>query len=352
MPSSQTSQQLDRAATRNGLIASLLLVLGIYLGSGKLRYFDPALITYTSATVFATFGIVYRYSVWLQKPPTRMYWRRGWQLLLRPSRLLANLFTLVGLLFKNLVLQVFIGKRSHLRWMAHFLMSWGCIVAVAVTFPLVFGWIHFDADPKDPAYYLAIVFSQVVGRFPAYSLIGWLTFHVLDFCAVAIIIGMSLAFKRRMYDKGAMTVQSFSMDFLPLILLFMVAVTGLMLTVSAIWLHGHSYGFIALLHAFSVIVTLLYLPFGKFFHIFQRPANLGVQFYKQEGQETEQALCRRCETPYASLMHVNDLKTVLEELGMDYQIDADLHYQEICPVCRRKMMALNQLDAIGGNGYL
>src|ERR1051325_8736568 len=113
--------QLDSKAIRNGVIASLLLVLAIYFGSGRLRHFDPALIAYTSATVFATFGIVYRYSVWLQKPPTRLYWQRGWQLFLRPSRLPQNLLRLVKLFFTSFVLQLFIERRSHLRWTAHFL---------------------------------------------------------------------------------------------------------------------------------------------------------------------------------------------------------------------------------------
>src|SRR4029079_8756032 len=116
----------------------------------------------------------------------------------------------------------------------------------------------------------------------------------------------ALAMRRRVADRGAMTVQQFAMDFVPLIMLFSVCVTGLMLTVSALWLRGHSYSFIALLHAFSVIVALLYLPFGKFFHIFQRPANLGVQYYKREGADSPQALCKTCGMAYASLLHVED----------------------------------------------
>lgn len=344
--------QMDGKGLRNGAIAVVLLVAAIYLGSGRLSRFDPALIAYTSATIFATFGIVYRYSVWLQKPPTAMYWRRGWQLLRRPSRLLPNALHGIKLLVNNIALQRFIGYRDQKRWLAHFLMSWGCMVAVAVTFPLVFGWVHFEADPSDPSYYLAMILGVSAGRFPAYSLVGWVTFHILDFCAVAIIAGMAIAMKRRMSDKGAMSVQSFAMDFLPLIMLFAVCVTGLMLTVSAIWMHGHSYSFIALLHAFSVIITLIYLPFGKFFHIFQRPANLGVQFYKEEGRSGEQAVCVRCQTSFASLMHVEDLKVVMQQLGLDPQFEDGTHYQDVCPSCRRKMLAINQLEAIGGSGYL
>lgn len=344
--------QLDRGAVRNGLVAALLLSAGIYLGSGGLRRFDPALIAYTSATVFAAFGIVYRYSVWLEKPPTRMYWRRGWQILLRPARLVPNALHLLQLAWRNLAAQTFIDRRSHTRWAAHFLLSWGCLLACGVTFPLVFGWVHFEADPSDPSAYVAYLFGLRAGAFPAYSVVGWITFHLLDFCAVAILVGMGLAFKRRLYDPGAMTVQQFANDFLPLILLFAVCVTGLMLTASALWMHGHSYSFLALLHAFSVIVTLLYMPFGKFFHVFQRPANLGVQYYKEEGRRLPPANCRVCGEAYASSLHLQDLKTVLAELGIDQRLEDGAHYQEVCPACRRKMLAAAQREAIGGPGFL
>ena len=343
---------INLRAARNGLIAATLLLLSIYLGSGRLQYFDPALIIYTSASVFATFGVVYRYAVWLQKPPTALYWRKGWHLFLQPGKVLNNTIKLGTLFLQNFVLQVFIERRSYLRWAAHFLLSWGCLLAAAVTFPLVFGWVHFDPAPNNPAMYVAVVMGIPAGRFPIHSLIGWTTFHLLDFSAIAIIIGMILAFRRRMYDTGAQALQSFTMDFLPLFLLFAVSVTGLMLTVSSTWMHGDSYGFLALIHAFSVIVTLFYLPFGKFFHIFQRPANMGVYFYKAAGENGERAFCHRCGDDYASAMHVKDLKLVLTQLGMDYSFDDGTHYQDVCPVCRRKMMAVNQLQSIGGPGYL
>ena len=50
-----------------------------------------------------------------------------------------------------------------------------------------------------------------------------------------------------------------------------------MLTASYTWMKGYGYDFLAILHAITVIFTLLWLPFGKFFHIFQRPAQLGVE---------------------------------------------------------------------------
>src|SRR5512138_1000155 len=66
-------------ATAAGLVAAAFLTALIILGSRNLDQFDAALVGYTFATLFATFGITYRYAMWLQRPPTRMYWRRGWQ---------------------------------------------------------------------------------------------------------------------------------------------------------------------------------------------------------------------------------------------------------------------------------
>ena len=99
-----------------------------------------------------------------------------------------------------------------------------------------------------------------------------------------VLAGIALSLWRRMRDQGARTLQQFGMDFLPIILLFAISVTGLALTVSQEWLRGAAYSFLAILHAITVIAALLYLPFGKFFHIFQRPAQLGVKLYQDAGE--------------------------------------------------------------------
>src|SRR5437763_16372899 len=108
-----------------------------------------------------------------------------------------------------------------------------------------------------------------------------------------------------------------------------------MLTVSYTWLKVYAYDFLAILHAITVILTLVWLPFGKFFHLFQRPAQLGVSFYKDAGRTSEQARCRRCGRPFASAMMVRDLATVEQQLGFKYEMDGAGHYQEICPRWRR-----------------
>jgi hypothetical protein len=116
-----------------------------------------------------------------------------------------------------------------------------------------------------------------------------------------------------------------------------------MITVSYTWLRGYAYDFLAIIHAVTVIVTLLWLPFGKFFHIFQRPAQLGVGFYKDQGARGAQAACKRCGRPYASAQMVRDLITVERELGFRYEMTTGAtHYQEICPACRRALFGLAQ----------
>ena len=39
------------------------------------------------------------------------------------------------------------------------------------------------------------------------------------------------------------------------------------------------------IHALTVILGLMYIPFGKLFHIFQRPGNLGAAYYKRANAE-------------------------------------------------------------------
>jgi hypothetical protein len=223
---------------------------------------------------------------------------------------------------------------------------WGCVIAAAITFPLTFGWVHFQTEPGDLESYRAVLFGFPTLSFPIHSWIGFAIFHGLVWASLLVIAGVMLAMKRRMTDHGAAALQQFSEDYLPLIALFAISVTGLMLTASYTWMRGYAYDFIAILHAITVILTLLWLPFGKFFHIFQRPAQLGVSFYKDIGARSEQARCRRCNGEFASRMHVEDLIQVERELGYQYELAGSPaeHYQWICPRCRRALLAIAQAN--------
>src|SRR5690348_18021915 len=126
-----------------GVLFTAILTLLIIVGSRNLSRFDAALVAYTFASLFAVFGITYRYAMWLQRPPTALYWRRGWQVFFRPKYLARNVAAWVARLTQDFALNRFIFKRGRPRWAAHWLIMWGCLLAVAITFPLVFGWIHF-----------------------------------------------------------------------------------------------------------------------------------------------------------------------------------------------------------------
>jgi hypothetical protein len=324
---------------------TLALALLVVVGSRNLTHFDAALVGYTFATLFAAFGITYRYAMWLQRPPTRMYWRRGWQSLFTRRFFMQNLAAFARRALVEVAANRFIFRRETLRGAAHWTIMWGCLLAAAITFPLVWGWIHFETVPGSPDTYRTFVFGYGAGDFPVDSALAFVLFHGLVWASFLVIAGVMLAFRRRMIDHGAAAVQRFGEDILPLVLLLAISVTGLMLTVSYSWLHGYAYPFLAILHAATVILTLLFLPFGKFFHIFQRPAQLGVGFYKDIGEQSEQAHCTRCTRPFASAAMIRDLMTVERELGFRYELgsaSAERHYQEVCPRCRRALFGLAQ----------
>lgn len=331
-------------ATACGALATAVLAALIVIGSRRLSHFDAALVGYTFATLFAVFGIVYRYTMWLQRPPTALYWRRGWQLFLSPTRLPRNVFVVLKRFFGGFVINSFIWRRSTMRGAAHWLIMWGCIIAALITFPLVFGWIHFESHGADLEFYRVILFGFPTVSFRVESFLGMLILHGLVWASFLVIAGVMLAMRRRMRDRDAAALQEFGEDFLPLILLFAISITGLMLLVSYEWMRGYAYEFLSIIHAAVVILTLVWLPFGKFFHIFQRPAQLGVAVYKDVAAQGEQAHCVRCGEAFASRMHVEDLIEVERQLGYRYETPntGAKHYQWICPRCRRILPALSQ----------
>jgi hypothetical protein len=327
-----------------GTIAALALGVLIVVGSRTLNHFDAALVGYTFATLFATFGITYRYNMWLRRPPTRLYWRRGWSVFLTPRLVGRNAVEALRRFVLAFAANRFIFRRGRLRGVAHWLIMWGCVLAAAITFPLVWGWIHFETVPGRLDLYRTFVFGLAVQDFPVDSVIAFVIFHGLVWSAVLVVAGVMIAFRRRMIDHAAVSLQQFAQDVMPLVMLFAISVTGLMLTASYTWMKGYGYDFLAILHAITVIFTLLYLPFGKLFHVFQRPAQIGVSFYKDAGARGDQAPCGRCGQAFAPAMMVRDLMTVERELGFSYELPEHPagHYQAICPRCRRALFGLAQ----------
>ena len=61
---------VDRRGVTWGLVAVAIVVALTFIGSERLVWFDAALVGYLFGLVFAVFGVVYRYAVWLRRPPT------------------------------------------------------------------------------------------------------------------------------------------------------------------------------------------------------------------------------------------------------------------------------------------
>ncbi len=328
--------RLDRRGLTTGTFAVLVLLVLVYIGSEGLRWFDAALAPYLFGTLLAVFAVVYRYVVWLRRPPTALLNQRGWEAFRRKGRLGRNVVSLAGMAVTNLALQRFIAGRSRTRWVAHQLLFWGCVLAALVTFPLTFGWLHFESVDPTGRTYQAYLGPLATVTFDSRSVVGFLIFHLLNIAAILVIAGVVIFLARRFKDRGAIALERGS-DFAALAGLFAVSVTGLMLTASSLWMGGRFYSFLNTFHALTVILGLLYIPFGKLFHILQRPANLGVAFYKREAEAGPAQVCAVCDGDFASELQMSDLKQVLPELGFDYSTQEG-NYQDVCPSCRRKMI--------------
>src|SRR5512132_4671767 len=106
----------NRPAILLALAASFLLTILIVVGSRNLEHYDAALFGYTIASVVAFGAIVFRYALWLQRPATRVYWRRGWKLYLQRRKFVHNTANAAKTVANNLVGQRFIFKRGFSRW--------------------------------------------------------------------------------------------------------------------------------------------------------------------------------------------------------------------------------------------
>ncbi|MFE7598644.1 MFS transporter [Streptomyces sp. NPDC057494] len=340
----QTPAAVRRRATLAGVAVSVLLILAIVLGSRLLRDFDSALLPYAVATVFLAFGIAYRYTVWISAPGARRLFRQGWRSFFSAANFRKAPTALPRMIATYLGFQKFLGARSHARWAAHQLLFWGCLLAAAITFPLTWGWFTFTSDSgAGPGYEMRIWGFKIIG-FDALNPVGWLMFHGLDIAAVLVIAGTSYFLWRRMKDRAAITGQRFAYDLVPLIALIVISVTGLLLTFSSIFLHGGGYEFLAILHMVSVVFTLIYIPFGKFFHIVQRPAAVGMQLFKYTARrkdDDEILTCRRCHEPIDTAPYVENLQGTMRDLDLGF--DA---WAEYCPRCKRVLRGNAYLDHV------
>src|SRR5690606_33548100 len=132
-----------------------------------------------------------------------MYWRRGWQVFLHPVSWLRNIALWVRRMVTVFFANSFIWRRGLTRGLAHWLIMWGCLLAIAITFPLVFGWIHFEFADESFTSYRAYLFGFPTASFPVESWLAFLIFHGLVWSSFLVIAGVMLAMRRRMRARDA-----------------------------------------------------------------------------------------------------------------------------------------------------
>lgn len=320
---------MNRPAALAATGAALAVTAGIVVGSRNLVNFDVALLGYSLATIFLAFGATYRLVVWSGSPAARRYLIRGWSAMLRPGPGAPRAAAPRAVL-STLLLQRFIAQRSTPRWLAHQGLFWGVLTATMITFPLTFGWIHFRAVEGSARNYWIHVLGVRTVQIDALGITGWLAFHGLNFSAVLVIGGAAWFLRHRWVTRGN-NLTRLGRDLMPLIALIAISVTGLMLTASASFFGGLAYQPLAFIHMVTVVLTLLWIPFGKFFHTLQRPAMVGVHLHKEASRATGGVReCRSCGAPIEGGVFLDDLQKTMGELGLNYGA-----WTETCPACKR-----------------
>ena len=368
-----------------GVIAAIILIVLIVLGSRGFQWFDDALIGYAVGTVFATAAVTYKYTFWLMRPQTGRYFRRGWQLFLSWTNFRRYATLVPSAIFTGLLAQTFIRKRSYYRWFTHLCIFWGVILSLCITFPLTFGWLRFTQTANGQ--YRIWVLGFPLFSFAPYSIFGFLIYHALVISSLILLVGLILAFHRRFHDVASIAIQRFSFDIIPLAMLFAIVLTGLALTADSTFFNGAFYWFISLTHEAVVVLWLISLPFGKFFHIIERPATVGIELYWRASEDDEARRCPRCGAAFAPAQFINDLKRTLDDIGQDYAVAPAAHasaqqptrsglarglargrsanaarrqevsaeapslwWQDFCPDCKRIMRGEANLAALGRDG--
>jgi len=321
-----------RPALRDATLVTVALSVAVWAGSGAFMHLDPALLGYLGATIVAAFGTTYRVSAFWRRPASAFYARALGEALRDPRRLRAVLAD-AG---RDLAAQRFIARRSRLRWAAHLSLSFGTLASFAITVPLVFGWMRFDADGQDV--YRLLVAGWPVGRFAIAGAVGWGMFHALSLSGVAVVAGALYFLGVRLRARRLPAIAT-TFHVGPLLLLLAVAATGLALPATRDT--PAAFRIAALSHEITVVALLVALPFSKLAHVLIRPLHLGAQVVRARG--ALRSRCIGCDAVLAPTRQVAAVERLLVARG--FRFDG---HQQRCQACRRRQVASAQatlLDA-------
>jgi hypothetical protein len=325
----KTTNSIDRAFASKFAKSMFLSVCGLailsFIGTRMFTHIDLNLYGYMVGTIVFLGGFFYRFIAWGERPPTKIFIKKGLKLLFRKSTPKTTT--------EHLVTYRFIWNRGIYRWTQHILMGWGCVLAAFVTFPLVFGWMYFTMEEN--GYYTVVGMGIDIMTIKADGALGYLFYNALNISAVMVITGVSMIIYRRLKNMQARAEQTVVYDFLPLYLLLFVSITGIALTFINMFLHGWGHSIMSLIHQYSVIVTLIYLPFGKLAHIPFRPVSIFARNYREHYAGQSMKHCKVCGEGFVSTEQSNDVVHVLDVNHMEFKKE-DFHLAELCLPCRRK----------------
>jgi len=316
---------------RDAALATAVLLVAVYVGSGRLAHLDTALLGYLGATVAAFAATARRASAFWRRRPSAFYGRALAAAVRDPRRLRVALRS-AG---TDLVAQTFVARRSRVRWAAHVLLSLGTLASFAITVPLVLGWLRFAADGD--ARYRAVVFSIPTASFAVDGALGWLAFHALSLAGVAVAVGATTFLVLR-WRTRALPGAASAAHVAPLLLLLAVALTGLALPAAR---HApRLFDVAAAAHEVTVVLLLAAIPFSKLHHVLVRPLQIGARLVRTPG--APRAACTGCGAPLAPEAQLAAVQALLGARAAALGAHA-----ATCPACRRRRLATAQSALVG-----
>ena len=347
--------QLERSfyskTSMYAFFVTLVLFFSMLISTDLFTDIDMALLGYTLSSFIFAIGLTVRLASWLIRPATHQVIKRSIQNLRTKERSKRNTLAILKTAFDNIILQKFIFKRGMYRGIQHFMIAWGCMGSFAITFGLTFGWMRFDLI--DPETYQIIVFNLPTIKMAAHGIVAELIYNGLNITAMMVMIGVCMALARRLTNKDVRVTQRSEFDLLPLYILLAVTLTGLLLTVSYVLLEGWMHHYLALVHQVTVVLMLIYFPYGKLFHLPIRPLATAVPMNYQEVLKVDTRTCKSCSTSYSSDDQITDVKQILMAQNFNLQLADGSYLADYCPACRRRMRVMKQMnmEAPQGNPY-
>ncbi|MFX3623709.1 MAG: MFS transporter [Ectobacillus sp.] len=323
-------------------IVTLVLLFTVWYATDQFTHVDLATLGYLLASIVFGIGMTIRVCFWFARPATHQVVKRSWKNLRSKDRVKRNFASIIKTGIENIFLQKFIFKRGIYRGLQHFLIAWGCLGSLAFTFGLTFGWFRFTLI--DAHTYGVIFMNHQVMKIQAHGIIAELMYNSLNIFAMMLLIGATMALIRRTINKDVRVTQRFEFDILPLLLLLGAAVTGLMLTLSYVFLKGFMHHYITIIHQISVVFFLVYFPFGKLFHVPIRPLATAVPMNYQEVVKVDTRACKGCGNTYSNDDQISDVKAILAAQQFDLQLADGSYLADYCPSCRRRIRVMKQLN--------